>query len=407
MGCKVSKEKEDRVAELRVDDAHARRRRAQAKHLITTADCDLAKLLPPPPPLKLGVRRGLDTDEASSSRTPAVTPQAEESPTPNFKSSSSSSSGGGGSQGKNRRREPAAPLGPRPPPFPSRSCSRPRGGGGGGEEVVVPHGWGRMVLPDGSLYEGAWRSGVVHGKGALNLANGNCYFGSWDRGRKHGLGTYMFDDGSCHEGFYSRGERSGVGTMHYASGAVYEGEFKAGRRHGVGRLELATGGASYDGDWVDDMPHGHGIHVDPAGGGERFEGRWRHGIRSGGGTLLQGWAGKGQQEGEQEEEKEEEKEEGKGDAGVVSSEVAWYSGNFSGGYPHGDGTMVYRSMTYCGHVDRGVWNGGGRIDFGESGLGSFEGSWLDGIPRGSGRWQSKQSQLEVDCTFEQGYSGQI
>lgn len=261
-----------------------------------------------------------------------------------------------------------------------------------------------MVLPGGALYEGAWVKGVVHGKGALHLANGNCYFGSWARGRKHGLGTYMYADGSCHEGFYSRGERSGVGTMHYASGAVYEGEFKAGRRHGVGRLELATGGASYDGDWVEDVPHGHGIHVDPAGGGERFEGSWRRGIRSGGGTLVQGWAEKGGQEGAGKGEQEQE-EEGKG--GGDSSEVAWYSGNFCGGYPHGDGMMMYGPMTYWGHVERGVWNGGGRIDLGEPGLGSFEGSWLDGIPRGSGRWQSKQSRLEVDCTFEQGYSGQL
>lgn len=261
------------------------------------------------------------------------------------------------------------------------------------------------MFPDGAFFEGFWRRGVVHGKGALHLANGNCYFGSWSRGQKHGLGTFMFADGSCHEGFYAAGERSGVGTMTYASGAVYEGEFKAGLRHGVGRLELATetGGASYDGDWVNDVPHGYGVHVDPAGGGERFEGRWRHGIRSGGGTLVQGWAGKG----EQEEEEQHAEGEGEESGGEVSSDVAWYSGSFCGGYPHGDGMMMYGSMTYCGHVERGMWNGGGKIDLGEPGLGTFEGSWLDGVPRGSGRWQSKQSQLEVDCTFEQGFSGQI
>lgn len=73
MGCKASKEAH--VAELRVDDAHTRRRRAQqAKHL--GVDCYVAEVRPPPP-LKVGVRRGLVVDDAASSRTPAVTPQAE------------------------------------------------------------------------------------------------------------------------------------------------------------------------------------------------------------------------------------------------------------------------------------------------------------------------------------------
>ncbi|CAM9124673.1 unnamed protein product [Ectocarpus sp. 13 AM-2016] len=275
-----------------------------------------------------------------------------------------------------------------------------------GGEKRVPHGWGNLTFPDRGFYQGCWHGGVVHGKGALHLPNGNSYLGSWAYGRKHGLGSFTWADGSRHEGYYLAGERNGVGTMHYASGAVYEGNFKAGRRHGVGRLELARGGhtRSYDGDWENDLPHGHGVFVDTEEG-EHFCGAWRHGIRSGGGTLVQGRPGKEKRQKGGEDTGDETE---RGDK--ASSELAWYSGNFEHGLPHGDGTMKYCGATFCGHVEQGVPHGGGRIDFGEkSGFSSgvFEGSWIDGIPCGSGRWWYKQSGVASDCTFEQGYSRKI
>lgn len=308
----------------------------------------------------------------------------------------------------------------------------PRRGSGEGERRPrtgrrVPHGWGRLAFPDGAFYEGTWRGGVVHGKGALHLPNGNAYLGSWARGRKHGQGSFVWADGSRHEGAYEDGERSGRGKISYASGAVFEGDFKGGVRHGVGRLELegegggrsGGGKASYDGEWVNDVPHGFGVFVSPAGGGERFEGSWRNGVRSGNGTLVQRWAPEEEEEKrEGEEEKGQKKEENgaeEGDGGVgkekvgaqegdASSEVALYSGSFEDGLPDGDGMMRYGSATFCGHVEKGEWNGGGRFDFGENGKGSFEGTWHDGLPSGSGRWRGREKGGEVDCTFEEGCS---
>ncbi|CAM9976458.1 unnamed protein product [Laminaria digitata] len=266
----------------------------------------------------------------------------------------------------------------------------------------LPQGWGTVTLKGGDLYEGSWFGGRVHGKGALRLQNGNVYWGSWAYGRKHGIGTFTWADGSRYDGYYKTGERSGAGTLRYATGAVYKGNFLRDLKHGVGRLELPCG-AAYDGDWEGDLPHGFGVYVDGGGGGERFEGGWSRGLRCGGGKLTQGWA-------------EEEEEAGGarevGDDGRVKIEgarakVGWYSGNFEDGLPHGDGMMGYGQATYFGHVEQGEWTGGGgRIDSGD-GVGSFEGMWLEGLPRGGGRWRCDTTGAEVDCTFEEGHSKRI
>lgn len=251
----------------------------------------------------------------------------------------------------------------------------------------LPHGWGRVTLPDGVVYEGQWSGGRIHGQGALQLPNGNAYWGSWALGRKDGLGTFMWADGSRHDGYYKAGWRSGVGTLKYASGAVFEGQFQNDQRHGVGRLELLDG-SSYDGEWVKDVPHGLGVFVDAGSGGERFEGSWERGLRSGGGRLVQGWVGTRE------------------DDGGSLAGTAWYSGSFKDGLPHGEGAMGYGSATFCGHVERGVWTGGGRIDLGGEN-GSFEGTFSDGLPSGSGRWRWEGSGVEMDCSFEEGYSRKI
>lgn len=235
-------------------------------------------------------------------------------------------------------------------------------------------------------------------QGALLLGNGNAYWGSWALGRKHGVGSFLWADNSRHDGMYAAGMRSGAGTLLYASGAMYEGEFEDNARHGVGRLEL-PGGASYDGQWAHDVPHGFGVFVDEACGGERFEGRWERGMRSGGGRLVEGWAASGADTDENDGDEVEAKEERK-------PEEAWYTGNFVNGLPHGEGAMGYGSVTFYGHVERGMWTGGGgTLDLGE-GQGRFEGSWSHGLPRGRGRWTCQKSGIEVDCTFEEGFATQ-
>lgn len=257
----------------------------------------------------------------------------------------------------------------------------------------MPGHWGTLVLPDLTVYEGEWRTGRMHGQGALLLPNCNAFWGSWCEGRKHGLGTFLWADGSRHDGFYRAGKRCGVGKLMYATGAVYDGEFECDLRHGSGRLVLPNG-SSYDGQWVSDVPHGHGVYVEAGPGGERFEGSWNRGVRCGAGTLVQG-CDEGGADGSN------------GSGGGGGSVAAWYSGNFDDGLPHGDGVMGYGSAMFCGHIEHGVWTGGGgKVDLGD-GTGSFEGTWRDGLPRGRGRWRGSPNGDEVDCTFREAYAKSI
>ncbi|HIC24979.1 MAG TPA: hypothetical protein EYO82_03595 [Gammaproteobacteria bacterium] len=37
----------------------------------------------------------------------------------------------------------------------------------------VPYGQGKLVLPDGTSYDGGWRSGEPHGEGTFVVADGH------------------------------------------------------------------------------------------------------------------------------------------------------------------------------------------------------------------------------------------
>lgn len=250
----------------------------------------------------------------------------------------------------------------------------------------MPNGWGILTMQDGVIYEGTWRRGQVHGPGSLRLPNGNAFWGAWSDGQKQGMGTFMWADGSRYEGLYRGGKRSGYGTLLYVSQAIYKGNFECDLRHGSGRLTLPCG-SYYDGQWVTDIPHGHGVYVEAGTNGERFEGSWHKGVRCGAGTLVQGA-----------------QEAADGTESRASSGSAWYSGNFEAGLPHGNGAMGYGRATFCGHIERGMWTGGGgRVDLGDE-AGSFEGMWHNGLPQGRGRWCSSPNGTEVDATFKEGYS---
>lgn len=263
----------------------------------------------------------------------------------------------------------------------------------------MPSGWGTLVLPNNVVYEGNWRDGRIHGHGALRLPNGNVYWGSWVEGRKHGSGTFVWADGSRYDGSYRAGKRSGFGVLHHSTGATFTGQFECDLRHGSGCLALPDG-SSYDGEWAADAPHGYGVYVEAGAGGERFEGSWNRGVRSGAGTLVQGYEliEEGNAVGVDGEDEIK--------SGQTFGDTAWYSGNFEAGLPHGDGVMGYGPATFCGHMEHGVWTGGGgRVDLGD-GSGTFEGTWSDGLPQGRGRWCKKDSPGETgaDCSFKEGYA---
>ena len=47
---------------------------------------------------------------------------------------------------------------------------------------------GRMLLEDGSYYEGQYKRDMRHGEGTIYYPNGNAYVGLFDQDQKHGAG---------------------------------------------------------------------------------------------------------------------------------------------------------------------------------------------------------------------------
>lgn len=60
-----------------------------------------------------------------------------------------------------------------------------------GQEIMVQHGTGTQVWPDGKKYEGDFRDGLAHGRGTLTHANGDIYMGEYQTDECHGYGAYI------------------------------------------------------------------------------------------------------------------------------------------------------------------------------------------------------------------------
>lgn len=81
---------------------------------------------------------------------------------------------------------------------------------------------------------------------------------------------------------------NGYGTFVYPNGDRYEGEWKDGKRSGQGKLlfnlENKRNSVWYEGTWEDDSMNGYGVMLKT--NGSRYEGEWKNNEKSGRGTLI-------------------------------------------------------------------------------------------------------------------------
>lgn len=63
-------------------------------------------------------------------------------------------------------------------------------------------GKGKLIWPDGSIYEGWWKDSVAYGMGRLVHQKGDVYIGEWADDMAHGMGKYLREDGSTYEGMW-------------------------------------------------------------------------------------------------------------------------------------------------------------------------------------------------------------
>ncbi|QBJ23865.1 MORN repeat-containing protein [Haematobacter massiliensis] len=98
---------------------------------------------------------------------------------------------------------------------------------------------GRLTLPDGMVYEGAWTEGRIEGQGRLLQPSGDVYEGAFVNGQRDGEGRVLYGNGDSYEGHFSADRRNGRGTFRQADGYSYEGDWKDGRRERGGERGAA------------------------------------------------------------------------------------------------------------------------------------------------------------------------
>lgn len=69
----------------------------------------------------------------------------------------------------------------------------------------VPHGWGKLHLPNGTQYEGEWQRGKPHGEGTIYYPSGKIYKGGFSNGKRHGHGKLTGPDGRRIKGTWEKG----------------------------------------------------------------------------------------------------------------------------------------------------------------------------------------------------------
>jgi len=115
-------------------------------------------------------------------------------------------------------------------------------------------GSGLCKWPDGSEYQGEWRSNQITGNGAYFSAQGSRkYKGQWLESAKHGTGYYSWPDGRSYCGQYNKDQASGFGVFVWPDGSKYEGEWKAAKQHGMGRYVEKEGVAKVL-EWCEGRP---------------------------------------------------------------------------------------------------------------------------------------------------------
>uniref|UniRef100_A0A0B7AWY2 MORN repeat-containing protein 4 n=1 Tax=Arion vulgaris TaxID=1028688 RepID=A0A0B7AWY2_9EUPU len=101
---------------------------------------------------------------------------------------------------------------------------------------------GQYRYPDGSVYHGQWDSdGRRHGYGSLILSDGSKFRGNFDKGFYSELGAIDFTDGSKYEGEFLKGRFHGLGVFVQSNNMRFEGEFKDGKICGLGIVSFPNG----------------------------------------------------------------------------------------------------------------------------------------------------------------------
>ncbi|CAM9627016.1 unnamed protein product [Ascophyllum nodosum] len=167
------------------------------------------------------------------------------------------------------------------------------------------HGQGSFAFTNGDVYKGEWFQGEMMGEGTYKHASGEVYKGQFNNGQMHGRGTYVWPDTQQrYVGRWKNGKRHGHGRHYFCSCApdessreYYDGEWLEGAMHGHGRYVDADGG-EHEGVWVDGVcPEVDFTHIPESGNfryrfscpeakGGTYEGDWVNRVPHGQGRMV-------------------------------------------------------------------------------------------------------------------------
>jgi hypothetical protein len=178
------------------------------------------------------------------------------------------------------------------------------------------HGRGKKTFADGSYLIGEFMNGEANGICHKYYPCGDVFYGSYEDGQRHGFGRYDWADGSTYEGHWFRDRMHGEGlkiqamkrpegkpspgslrevifTSSHLNDAAAHGRSGSGADNGVDGDNEAINGSMgnhgafmfepqyktvilrYEGDMIDDVPHGWGKAL--YGDGARYEGEFHRG----------------------------------------------------------------------------------------------------------------------------------
>lgn len=166
-----------------------------------------------------------------------------------------------------------------------------------GCKVHNPH----PVKDETISWSGECAGGYASGPGTLvwykNGRRNQEFVGNMRRGVPHGKGRYLYDDQSIWEGIYVGGELNGPGkiiNMNWSGGisSVYVGELKAASYSGYGQeIQFADSGDTlsiYKGEFLNDERHGSGVLKQfKYGGVTQVAGNFEEGMLTGNAIIHQ------------------------------------------------------------------------------------------------------------------------
>jgi hypothetical protein len=255
----------------------------------------------------------------------------------------------------------------------------------------------------------------ANGYGIINFENGNKYIGLWKNNQYNGLGTLIKSNGSSTEGYWSYGKlqypvKVKNGDSVSFSGGNYTGELMGIIPHGYGVLEFQNG-EKYEGYFEYGDKSGKGIQT--WSDGEFYDGYWKNSKYDGQGTY---YSKKALTVGEWKENFVH------GFSRIEFENGKIYEGEWKYGKFHGKGTYTWPDgKTYEGEWEDNEYSGFGKLTWpdgktyeGEwkdneySGFGKltwpdgsiYEGDWLNGKPNGYGKMNySNGSTYEGDWSY--------